>query len=596
MKKITLLLAFLVTGMFTMAQMSGTYTVGTGGTYETLKSAVDAVNSAGISGDVTLSIISSITEPADISLGVNTGSNKLIIKPAVGVSPTITFTNTGASVSIDGHFVIGSPNANSANLVSTNNVVIDGSNTVGGTTKDLTIIGSASSTARGVIRIFGNCDDVTIKNCIITGKNTSGSNNGCVHVTNYNASSVNYNPDRLIIENNTLTNVDGNGAAAIHVSNSGTPTVGMIGLKVINNIVNGRVRGMFISYTNDGDIYGNTISEISQTDQGSAAITLQTNFGTAGTFNVYNNKIIALTTINKTAGANNGVIGIDNQCITPKVVNIYNNTISGMNVGNAATTNSKIYGIRVTSTSTCNVFHNTIYLPEMTDMTTFGTSLIAGIVLATAATTEASPPAAAVITVKNNVVVGNESTMKTWCVRRVGTLGTITFDNNLYYQSNTTNGFIGYFNTSDATDLAAWKTASSQDANSKSGNVSFVNAAIGNLDIAPASYQDANLQVTRLAEVPNDINGNPRYRETYKGAYESEMFIINDNASPVVSASILRTYEGVQIELEGTSTVEIYTTSGMLIDKVRTSGTYTKDLNNGVYIIRIDGQATKFMK
>jgi hypothetical protein len=74
------------------------------------------------------------------------------------------------------------------------------------------------------------------------------------------------------------------------------------------------------------------------------------------------------------------------------------------------------------------------------------------------------------------------------------------------------------------------------------------------------------------------------------------MFIINDNASSTVSHRILRTYDGVQIELEGTSTVEIYTTSGMLIEKVRTSGTYTKELNSGVYIIRIDGQATKFMK
>jgi hypothetical protein len=72
--------------------------------------------------------------------------------------------------------------------------------------------------------------------------------------------------------------------------------------------------------------------------------------------------------------------------------------------------------------------------------------------------------------------------------------------------------------------------------------------------------------------------------------------ITTDVETPVVTARILRTYDGVQIELEGTSTVEIYTTSGMLIEKVRTSGTYTKELNSGVYIIRIDGQATKFMK
>ncbi|MFA6581560.1 MAG: T9SS type A sorting domain-containing protein [Paludibacter sp.] len=601
MKKITLLMAALTVSFAVVAQaMHGTYNVGTlesSPNFTSLSAAVTAVNTNGIDGDLTLLITSNTTEAADISLGVNTGSNKLTIKPAVGVSPIITFTNTGASVSIDGHFVIGSPNALSTNLVSTNNIIIDGSNTVDGTTKDMTIVGSASTISRGVIRIFGNCDDITIKNCIITGKNTSGSNNGAVHVTNFNASSVNYNPDRLTLENNTLTNVDGNGGAAFHVSNSGTPTVGMTGLKVKNNIINGRVRAMFISYTNDGDIYGNTISEISQTDQGSAAITLQTNFGTAGIFNVYNNKITAISTINKTAGANNGVIGIDNQCVTPKVVNIYNNMLSGFAVGNAATTNTKIYGIRSTATSTCNIFNNTIVLPEMTDMTAFGTSYIGGIVFATAAATEVGPATTGgITTVKNNIIISNETTMKVWAIRRVGTGTNFVSDNNIIY-SATSNNYTGYFNNADAATLADWRTASGQDLNSKSVAVNFIDAAAGDLRITGTSLQDGNLAVPRLDAVLNDMFGTVRAATTYAGAHEATLPFMYTTVNNIEqTARIMRTSTGVQVNIDGEAAIELYTINGMLIEKKNVNGTYSKDLNNGMYIIRINGKSTKFIK
>lgn len=600
MRKITLVVMTLVLfSMVSMGQaMHGAYTIGTNGTenYATLKAAIDAVNTNGIDGDVLLEITTSLTEAADISLGVNTGTFKITIKPAATKTPVITFTNIGATVSIDGHFVIGSPNATSTNLVATNNIVIDGSNTINGTTKDLTFIGSASSVARGVIRIFGNCDDVTIKNCIITGKNTSGSNNGCVHVTNFNASSVNYNPDRLIVENCTLSNVDGNGGACVHVSNSGTPTVGMTALKVKNNIMYGRVRAMFISYTNDGDIIGNTVSEISQTDQGSAAITLQTNFGTVGTFNVLNNKITAISTINKIAGANNGVIGIDNQCTTPKVVNINNNMLSGFAVGNALTTNSKIYGIRSTSTSTCNIYNNTILIPEMTDMTAFGTSFIAGIVFATAATTEAGPATTGgVTTVKNNIIISKESAMKVWGIRRIGTGSNFVSDNNVIYPA-ASNNYIGYFNTADALLMSDWRTASGQDANSKSVDVSFENAATGDLRIASASYQDANLMVSRLTDVTTDLFGTARDGYTYAGAHQAETFIINNNTNPTTSTRILRTLSGIEIQLDRELAIEIYTINGILVDKTSANGKYSKDLNNGIYVIRINGVATKFVK
>jgi signal peptidase I len=62
------------------------------------------------------------------------------------------------------------------------------------------------------------------------------------------------------------------------------------------------------------------------------------------------------------------------------------------------------------------------------------------------------------------------------------------------------------------------------------------------------------------------------------------------------SASIMCTNTGVQIETEAQATIEIFTTNGVLIEKTISNGSYSRILKNGVYIIRIDGQATKFIK
>jgi len=42
--------------------------------------------------------------------------------------------------------------------------------------------------------------------------------------------------------------------------------------------------------------------------------------------------------------------------------------------------------------------------------------------------------------------------------------------------------------------------------------------------------------------------------------------------------------------------VELYTINGMLIEKTKTSGTYSRTLNEGMYILCINGKATKFVK
>jgi len=577
---------------------TGTYKVGTTALadFSSLSAAVAVINAGTITGDVTLEITSDLTEANNIGLGVNTAGFTLTIKPQAGIAPTLTFTGTAAQ-SIDGNFVIGSPTVANTNLVPTNNVVIDGSNTVNGTTKDMTINGAVTSNQISVIRIFGNNDNIIIKNCIITNRSTSANSTAPITVTDYYSGS-NFTPDILTITNNTLSSLAGNGGLGVYLSNSGSPTVGMTGIVVSNNIISHRgTRAIMCNYVNDANIFGNQISAAIQSGNAAGAgIFLSTGTASAGTFNIYNNRFSNLSILNTAIGTGNGYIAIDNGLASPKIVNIYNNFITGFTI-TAAVSNSKIYGIRHTGASVSNVYNNTIVLPEMTNMTALGSTFIAGIAFATAATTEAAPTGS--MNIKNNIIVSNETGMKTWGIRRIGTGGTFKSNNNIIYNSNTTNGCVGFFNTSDARDIAAWQTASSQDADSKSVAVSFADVVAGDLSIAGLSIRDADLKVPGLATILNDIFGTVRNVEfTYAGAHESTLPFLSTYVENRVeqTARIMRTSSGVEISLDGEVMVELYTINGLLIEKTNASGTYSRDLNSGVYIIRINGKATKFVK
>ena len=101
--------------------------------------------------------------------------------------------------------------------------------------------------------------------------------------------------------------------------------------------------------------------------------------------------------------------------------------------------------------------------------------------------------------------------------------------------------------------------------------------------------------ITEAANVGLGVNTNS-YKITIRPDADVLPFIITDHSQPEIKHSIARTENGIFIELGKRSDVEIYNISGKLIEKVKTEGTYTRDLDNGIYIIRIDGVSTKFIK
>jgi hypothetical protein len=50
------------------------------------------------------------------------------------------------------------------------------------------------------------------------------------------------------------------------------------------------------------------------------------------------------------------------------------------------------------------------------------------------------------------------------------------------------------------------------------------------------------------------------------------------------------------VPLEETSMIELYSINGILIEKTIADGSYSRNINNGMYIIRVNGKAMKFIK
>ncbi len=88
-------------------------------------------------------------------------------------------------------------------------------------------------------------------------------------------------------------------------------------------------------------------------------------------------------------------------------------------------------------------------------------------------------------------------------------------DYNLYYTNGATLAYWG----SAAANLATLRTLNGKDMNSVSKPVIFANAPLGDLHLAGASQDDPDIRGTLLAEVPDDIDGEPRARP-YIGADE----------------------------------------------------------------------------
>jgi hypothetical protein len=589
MKRITFFMAALVLTVVAWAGpvvgMSGTYKVGTTETspnYASLSAAVSDLNTLGVAGNVVLEITSDITEAANIGLGVNTNGFSITIRPDADVNRTITFTQLADNSSPTGHLVIGYPTSglsvawSDANTIATSNVTIDGY-AIGGTTRRLIFTNTAASHtgARNIV-VVGACQNTVVKNCIINNLTTSTASAFCIGAVVRKGTAIEVGPTNFTIENNVLTATGNTVAMGSRITNSGTlTTVRLTGFVFKNNIVTARRRLLEINYTTGGDIYGNEFRTQQTGAPGTVSYGVWTSTGVTGTLNIYNNKFLESFT-EETGAFGHRVVSL----ASAATYNIYNNTFAGMNKTKASTAALNLYYLFYSGVAG-KIYNNTFYMPALTNATHTGGAYRA--INLSGNTAE----------IKNNIFVSDEATHT--ATSFISAVPTPATDNNIFYQRavNANAKVVSTYAT-----LADYQTANpTKDISSKSVDVNFVDAATGDLRITGDSEHDDHLAVPRQADVLTDMFGTTRAAYTYAGAHEGAMpFYWTSVTTPEVTARIMKTSSGIEVELDGEANIELYTINGILIEKTKTSGSYSRELNSGIYIIRVNGKATKFIK
>jgi hypothetical protein len=587
------------------AFFEGTFYVGAPGTapggadpdYASLAEAFADINAATPSGPVTLLITSDLDERgADLVLNTTlTSVNQLTIRPAPNAQPTVTLGAISAAAIVD---------ARNSGLVidNTSFVTIDGSNTVGGTTRDLTFL-LEDGTGTRVISIVRNASNVTVRNTVVLRETYHAAAEG-IRVRRAEDTANEWVPSDIVIENNQIGSEDIPIKDGVGLFGTGTPLIRVGTTAVLGNTIYAGHRGITTFFVEDQTYAGNTIYVTG--DQDTPAWYSGIYLAGALDVDIEANEIHLLGANTSAARYTSGV----NNNLNAGTINIVNNIIrAGEDFDNrGANTANRVYGIvthREGAGEVYNVLHNTIRLGDTGE--TGRHAAIgwepAGAFVTTGAVTSAWR-------IVNNIFVIERDAADAYAIHWpvASEAGLESNYNNLYVES--AQAFTGHWRGQDQRTLLDWQLATGQDANSVSVPVEFVSET--DLRLAGESLRDADLAGTPLAEVTVDIDGNPRNITPYMGAFEGPEFVSTDDqvASPLgfelhqnypnpFSRSTTISYT---LETSGQVTVQVYNAAGQLVrqlvDDYQAPGRHevrfdASDLASGAYIYRVqvDGNA-----
>ncbi|WP_396190084.1 beta strand repeat-containing protein, partial [Flavobacterium sp.] len=582
--------------------MGGTYTVGVGGNYPTLAAAVTAYNNAICFSD---NVIFSLTDATYdigttaiiVNQNANIGSYTLTVKPAAGVTTSI----SGAVAS------------NGLLVIKANNVTIDGSNAVGGTTRNLTIT-NTSTTSPNIIRIASTGTtpivNTVVKNAILINGSTASS--GLIA----NDATTSANPgyfNGVTIQNNDIQNsfvgvyLNAAGASSaygtnVNVSsnkidesgtnknrNGGIYIAGFNGVTVTNNTLGNYAKtqaendyGIWIgSYCTNATVTNNTITNLGMTNTSSyyapMGIYVANGVAVANTViagntisdisSIYGGGTYAPTGI-WLAGATAGVT-IDSN----KVSNIKNNYSSyaygayGIRLGSSSTTanvvlkNNMVWDV-ATYSGTTTLSYNAlgIYVSAgagykvYNNTVNLGTQLSSsGSVTTAAFAVGSSVSATGALDVRNNIFVNTQTTSSTACYAIYSASANTVFstiDYNDYWVAGTNVGYL----SSARTDLAAIQTGFGGNVNSKTIRPNFVSSSDMHLNVGTNATLD-NLG-TVLTDVTTDIDGDTRSATPDMGADEfttltcaSQTLVAGTVTAPI--SSFCNTTPGTTVSASG---------------------------------------------
>ncbi len=507
----------------------GTYTVGAAGTYTTLTAAIAAINGRALSGPVTLSLIDGVyageTYPITLT-GIGTSAaNTLTIKPSVGpANSTPSFTGSSASALII--------------LNGAKYVVIDGSNTAGGSSRDLTFTNTNTGTSSAVvwgqsIGTAASASNNTIKNLNLVGNAVSTTVAGVgFGSTTISTSSLGTANNNNTFQNNFVTTTQigiysqgasssiknlGNVITGNLVGSTGGGSVGRVGIdvgfqdgiQITGNNVASVVAATFASGGSyginlGGSIGGNSLApagnEVSNSSVTGNYIGTVQQPSTTGWSSI--GMLVVGATVGTNVIANNSIYGVLNGT-TPSDV-----TIGIFVVGvNAFGVNTQIYFNSVSMTG----FRDAISTP----------ATMPSYALAIAGTNP-------IVDVRNNSLYNTQTAANTTAASSYAIglasalpLSNLTINYNDLYTSGA-NGKLTRFGSlaasagTDSTTLAAWQANTGKDLNSISADPMYTSAT----DLQPLSGSQLFGAGQAIAGITTDILGFVRGNPPTIGAYE----------------------------------------------------------------------------
>ncbi|MFA5669021.1 MAG: SusE domain-containing protein [Balneolaceae bacterium] len=488
--------------------------------FTSLAQALHFVNEAGLSAATTLYITADLTETTGLAIDRDdfTESVNLTIKPAAGVTATLDVISNGG----DGIAII-----------KADNVTIDGSNTPGGDTRDLTI----TSSDDGLTNLIWTKETVNtiIANTILTYTGAKTTVTGVA--TNESGAKA---TDGLKVINNSIGSVDGDFRTAVGVF--GYTNNNVTNTSVVDNRLYATYRGIATWRAFDNSFIDNTISIDSprENEPRYAGIYLALNDGETS---IIGNEIVGLqVNRSETAGYAAGILfnaSLGTVLVANNVINVDNFANTGAAVGN------QVFGIgfdNAAGNSPNGIYHNTIRI---------GSSDETGVHAAFGAVKHNTT--GMFWDFKNNIFevsqdAANASVMH-WPIDNSDNL---TADYNNYYVSGVSAN-VGFYNATGA-DLAGWQTASAVDANTTDVEVDFVSATDSRLGLSDG---DANLAGTPIASVTVDFDGTARGTfAPYKGAFEGEIPFAAPNYD-IAEFALLAPADSANIDLNGDIDTEV---------------------------------------
>jgi hypothetical protein len=575
------------------ATLEGTYYVGAEGTapggvdpdFSSLAEAFAAVNTQTATGGVTLLVTSDLDERGNtlaIESRTFTDTAPLTIKPAPGTAPTV-YVSGGVAEELQA----GAEGAGTGILIdNTSWVMVDGSNTHDGTTRDLTLV--VDDEAAGVaVNVIRDAQHVTVKNVNVEVETGTAGVVG-LRVRRDNASSV--VPENVLFENNRVGSEEAAFFQAIAIFGTGglVPQVDVIG-----NDIYASQRGITTFYVHNSQFSDNRIWITGQTPTTSWSGGIY--LAVAEDINITRNEFLGFTTNNDAAQSNAAILLNANT----GAVFITNNMVAISEFSNRGSyEDASFYAIGVNNAGGAGnhlIYHNTVRIGGSTE-----NGRVAALGFDVPNTTQN-------FDLRNNIFVNEVDADNAMIIHwPIASTDLLNSDyNNLYVSGS--NAAIASVDGELAANLGLWQFGHGHDANSVSKSVEFVSET--DLRLTGSSVGDTDLAGTPIVFVQTDIDGTPRDEAfPYMGAFEGSIFINVEDAPVAELPEGFEVHQNYPNPFNPTTTisytlsqaadvsVRVYNVAGQLVQELangyQTQGRHevrfdASGLASGVYLYRV---------